>query len=435
MRVELIPVPGLPEVRPGDDLVQMLAAGLRASGLQLRDGDVLAVTQKIVSKAEGRVVSEASANKAEWVARETRRVVARRDDLVIAETRHGFVCANAGVDASNVAEGFLSLLPEDPDGTAERIREGLAREFGASVGVVITDTFGRAWRQGLVNVAIGCAGLPPVIDLRGHKDAVGRMLEVTVVALADEVAAASGLVMGKADGVPAAIVRGLAVDRLDEPPGPASGLVRPREEDLFPESPLQALHSRRSVRTFGPGPVSRDALREAVRAACAAPSPHHTRPWLFVALDSDPARRRLRAALTGAWSADLRHDGIPEPVIEQRLERSEALLGGAPVLIVPLVKLQGARAYPDVERSTAERERYFLSAGAAIQNLMQALHAQGLASCWVSSTLFCKAETLEALRLGEEWIPLGAVAVGQPPEGAPGPTPLPDVDEFLREVP
>jgi coenzyme F420-0:L-glutamate ligase/coenzyme F420-1:gamma-L-glutamate ligase len=220
----------LPEVAPGDDLASLIQGALARAGISLADADVVVVTQKVVSKAEGRLVPEQPDGKAAWVARESRRVVARRDDLVIAETRHGFVCANAGVDASNVPDGYLSLLPEDPDGTAERLRAALERSSGVRLGVVVTDTFGRPWRRGLVNVAIGCAGLPSLVDLRGAPDANGRPLEVTVVALADEIAAASGLVMGKADGVPVAIVRGISASG---DPAPASKLVRPPEEDLF----------------------------------------------------------------------------------------------------------------------------------------------------------------------------------------------------------
>src|SRR5207247_3393760 len=171
LTTEAIPVRGLAEVGPGDDLAGLIAAGLRAEKIALQDGDVVAVTQKVVSKAEGRIVPERPEGKEGWVAKETRRVVARRDELVVAETKHGFVCANAGVDASNVAEGFLTLLPEDPDGSAEAIRSALEARFGGWIGVVVTDTFGRPWRQGLVNVAIGSAGFPSVLDLRGSKDA------------------------------------------------------------------------------------------------------------------------------------------------------------------------------------------------------------------------------------------------------------------------
>jgi len=425
LSVELIPVAGLPEVVEGDDLAELIA-----ERRDLREGDVVVITQKVVSKAEGRVVPDAEGRDA-WVVRESVRTVARRGDLTIAETRHGFVCANAGVDASNVAEGFLSLLPEDPDGSAERIRKGLHARTGAGVAVVITDTFGRPWRTGLVNVAIGVAGMPATVDLRGTLDAAGRVLEVTEVALADEVAAAAGLVMGKAERVPVAVVRGL---EWSGPEGTGRDLVRPAADDLFRESPLQAIHARRSIRTFGDGEVPREAVEEAVRAACTAPAPHHTRPWLFVALESETARRRLLSAMADAWAADLRTDGTDDAVIARRLARSDSLLGEAPLLVIPALRLDGAHAYPDAERTSAEREMFLLSGGAAVQTFMLALHGQGLASCWVSSTLFCKEEAREALGLGSEWIPLGAIAVGPPPaEGPPERSPLP-IREHLRRA-
>jgi coenzyme F420-0:L-glutamate ligase / coenzyme F420-1:gamma-L-glutamate ligase len=426
--VHVLPVTGVPEVAPGDDLVALLSAALEAVGI--RDGDAVAVTQKVVSKAEGRVVLEEGAGRAAWVSRESRRIVARRGDLVIAETRHGFVCANAGVDASNVAAGSLTLLPDDPDASAERLRAGLAQRLDAAVGIVVTDTFGRPWRRGLVNVAIGCAGLPALVDLRGTPDHAGRILEATVVALADEVAAASGLVMGKADRVPAAVVRGVRAG--DVPAGAARDLVRPPEEDLFRESPLLSISARRTIRAFGEGTVPRGVLEEAVRAACTAPAPHHTRPWLFVVLESAAARRLLLGAMAEAWARDLRGDGTPETVIERRLRKSDAVLAVAPALIVPFVRTRGAHAYPDQERASAEREMFLLSGGAAIQNLLLALHAQGTASCWISSTLFCKEETQAALGLDDEWIPLGAVAAGPMPSGTPPPRPPLDVTEHLR---
>jgi coenzyme F420-0:L-glutamate ligase / coenzyme F420-1:gamma-L-glutamate ligase len=424
--VSVVPVEGIPEIHPGDDLAAILASAIPAS--ELRAGDVVAVTQKVVSKAEGRLVR--SDDRAEWVRRETRRVVASREDVVISETAHGFVCANAGVDASNVAEGWLSLLPEDPDRSAEELRKRLSVEAGVDVGVVVTDTFGRAWRRGVVDVAIGAAGLPALVDLRGTPDHTGRTLEATVVALADQVASAAGLVMGKADRVPVAIVRGLATGSA--PPGSAHDIVRPSEEDLFRESPLQAISARRTIRSFGEGEVPPAALEEAVRAACTAPAPHHTRPWLFVALTSSAAKRRLLSAMAVAWRADLERDRTPEDVIARRIAKSDAVLGAAPVLIVPLIRLRGAHAYADVERSTAERDMFVLSGGAAIQSLLLALHARGLASSWISSTLFCAEETRDALGLDDEWIPIGSVAVGPPPAGNPPPRPSLDLGEHLR---
>jgi coenzyme F420-0:L-glutamate ligase/coenzyme F420-1:gamma-L-glutamate ligase len=415
----------MPEVRPGDDLPTLLVRALTEGGLELGDGDVLAITQKVVSKAEGRLVAEGPGGKAGWVAHEARRIVARRGDLVIAETRHGFVCANAGVDASNVAEGFLTLLPEDPDGSAERVRSAMEAAFGVSIGVVVTDTFGRAWRQGLVNVAIGCAGLPAVIDLRGTKDATGRVLDVTVEALADEVAAAAGLVMGKAEGIPAAIVRGI---RVEEPPLPASALVRPPEEDLFRQSPLETLRAQRASmaapsRTFGPGDVPNAALQEAIRAAFAGVHPDEPAACLFVATRRGPARRRLLSALElGVAAAE---DG--------------AALREAPVVIVPFVRSPAPTSHQDHDRARSDRDAVMAVGGAAIQSTILGLHAQGLSSRWVRCTC-SQAATRDAVGVGEEWIALGAIAIGPEPAVAPDHDlraslpPDVDVERFLREI-
>lgn len=406
MRVEVIPVRGLPEVAQGDDL-----AALIRGRVEVRPGDVVAVTQKVVSKAEGRVVPDRDRT----VAGEVRRIVARRGELVIAETSHGFVCANAGVDRSNVADGFVSLLPEDPDASAA----GLSAALG--VPVVVTDTFGRAWRRGQVNVAIGVAGLPALVDLRGEKDAHGRLLEATVIALADEVAAAAGLVQGKAEGVPVAIVRGL---NPEGPAGAARDLVRPPEEDLFRESPLTSISARRTIRSFAAEPVPREVLAEAVAAALTAPVPHgsrhETRPWTWVVLADGPARRRLLGAMAEAWRRDLRDDGVAEGTIERRLSRSDALLGAAPALAIPALTMTNADDYPDERRREAERDMFLLATGAMVQSFMLALHAQGYGSAWVSSTLFCKDEAREALGLEPDWLPMGAVACGRP-AGTPPP--------------
>ena len=426
MTVEVVPLERLPEFRPGDDLVGLIAPALSAAGV--RDGDVVVLTQKIVSKAEGRLVPDEGDRDA-WVERESRRVVARRSGLVIAETRHGFVCANAGVDVSNVEDGHLSLLPEDPDGSAERVRKGLEDATGRSLAVVVTDTFGRPWRRGVLNVAIGCAGLPALVDLRGTTDHTGRELEATVVALADEVAAASGLVMGKAARIPVAIVRGVVTA---DPPGTAADLVREQEEDLFRESPLVAISARRTIRSFGEGEVPREAIEEAIAASCTAPAPHHMRPWRFDVLESPAAKRRLLGAMAEAWRRDLEGDATPPTVIDRRLAKSDAVLGAAPVLVVPSIRLRGAHVYPDRARAAAERDMFVLSAGAAIQNLLLAIHAQSLAGCWISSTLFCREETREALGIDETWLPMGAVAIGRRPIDAPPPRPSLDLGDHLR---
>jgi coenzyme F420-0:L-glutamate ligase/coenzyme F420-1:gamma-L-glutamate ligase len=228
--LQIFPVRGIPEVVPGADLAEMIA-----SVVDLRDGDVVIVTQKIVSKAENRFVAvdhDDPVAKRQLAESEAVRVLRRRGEMVITETRHGFVCANSGVDLSNVAEGYAVLLPVDPDRSARRIRDRLRARHGVTVGVIISDTFGRVWRRGLTDVAIGVAGIAAVVDLRGQADAMGRELLVTEVCVADELAGAAELVMGKSSGVPVAVIRGVEPSWLREA-SVHDEIVRPPEEDLF----------------------------------------------------------------------------------------------------------------------------------------------------------------------------------------------------------
>ena len=238
--ISIAPVEGLPEIREGDDL-----AALIAERAELRDGDVLVVAQKAVSKAEGRVVRLADVEpsdearslagsedprRLEVILREATRLVRTRPPLVIAETRHGFVCASAGVDSSNAPEaGTVVLLPENPDASAARLRDRLRDRTGADVGVIVSDSFGRPWRQGTTDVAIGLAGIRPLLDLKGERDSAGYELHATVIAVADELAGAAELVFGKTAGVPAAVIRGVEVGG----PGTARDLVMPTERNLF----------------------------------------------------------------------------------------------------------------------------------------------------------------------------------------------------------
>ncbi len=230
--ISIVPVTGIGEVAPGDDLAGLLLAALEAGGVELADGDVVVVTHKVVSKAEGAVVElpDDEAGYRAIVEEQAAEVLRRRGALVITRTRHGFICANAGVDRSNAAPGTAVLLPVDPDRSAHGLRMRLEQATGAALAVLVTDTFGRPWRRGLVDVAIGMSGMAALLDLRGSRDSQGRELAVTEVAVADEIAAAADLAMGKADGVPAAVVRGLAVPTGN---GRATDLVRSPGEDLF----------------------------------------------------------------------------------------------------------------------------------------------------------------------------------------------------------
>jgi coenzyme F420-0:L-glutamate ligase/coenzyme F420-1:gamma-L-glutamate ligase len=245
--VSIIPLSGIPEVREGDDVAALIGEAV-ARGPGIQSGDVIVVTQKIVSKAEGRLVSldavrpspqaeklaaetEKDPRLVELILRESASIVRQSGPILITETRHGFVCANAGIDASNVGpEGIVCLLPEDPDRSARAIRDAVRKSSGADVAVIISDTFGRAWREGHTNVAVGVAGMSPFVDYVGQKDPHGYELRVSTLAVADEIAAAAELVMNKLDGVPVAIVRGYTYPKGE---GSARDLVRDRERDLF----------------------------------------------------------------------------------------------------------------------------------------------------------------------------------------------------------
>jgi coenzyme F420-0:L-glutamate ligase / coenzyme F420-1:gamma-L-glutamate ligase len=246
-QISVIGLIGIPEVVAGDDLPALIVAATHNANLEIQARDVFVIAQKVVSKAEGRIVELATITPSqaavEWaeefdkdarlveaVRRESRRIVRQERGVMICETRHGFICANAGVDHSNVAPGFVVLLPEDPDASAQGLQAALEQAFAVRLAVIVSDTFGRPWREGLVNVALGVAGIAPLIDYRGQRDSYGQLLRVTMIAIADEIASAAELVMGKSDGVPVVIVRGF---NYEARVASASELIRPPENDLF----------------------------------------------------------------------------------------------------------------------------------------------------------------------------------------------------------
>nr|WP_040709563.1 coenzyme F420-0:L-glutamate ligase [Nocardia takedensis] len=420
--LRILPITGLPEFRPGDDLAERVAE----AAPWLVDGDILVVTSKIVAKVEGRVVTapldpeERDTARRALVDQEAVRVLARKGRTLITENKLGIVQAASGVDGSNVEQGELVLLPSDPDASAKALRRALAERLGVRVAVVVTDTMGRAWRNGQTDAAIGASGLRVLHDYDGAVDGQGNELHVTQVAIADELAAAADLVKGKLGGVPIAVVRGLPV--VDDGSS-AADLLRRGVEDLFwlgtaeaiEKGRGEALRLRRSIRQFADTPVEPERIRSAVATALTAPAPHHTRPVRFVWLRTPEVRARLLAATTEKWRADLTADGLDPERVERRIARGRILFD-APEVIVPFCVPDGAHDYPDEPRRAAERTMFTVAVGAAVQGLLVALATEGVGSCWIGSTIFAPEVTRAALDLDEDWNPLGAIAIGYPLE-------------------
>jgi coenzyme F420-0:L-glutamate ligase/coenzyme F420-1:gamma-L-glutamate ligase len=436
--LEVVPLPTSRRFGPGDDLAQAVLEATAAAGVDLRDGDVLCVASKVVSLVEGAVEplppdEDPHLARRALARRDAARIVADTPWVLITETRHGYVCANGGIDASNVADGLALRLPDDPDASAGALRRSLASRAGVDVGVVVTDTFGRPWRLGQTDVALGVAGAPALRDERGTLDLDGRPLQVTEAAVADEVAGAADLVRRKGSGTAFVLVRGLPAGA----PGRGADLLRPAATDVFraggPTAVEQAVLARRTVRAFDRArPVPDEVVRAAVRAAATAPAPHHTRPWRIVRV-REPVRTRLLDAMAARWRDDLAGDGLDEGRIARRLARSDAVLRDAPVLLAPFVTLDEAHPYPDPRRRQAERDLFVLSGGAALQNLQVVLAGHGVGAAWISSTAFCPDTVRATLGLPASWQPLGMVAAGYPAGGPPPPRAEVALDEVLLE--
>ena len=386
----------------------------------------MVVTSKVLSKCEGRIVpapadpEERDTLRRKLIDQEAVRVLARKGRTLITENNLGLIQAAAGVDGSNVGSTELALLPVDPDGSAAALRAGLRDRLGVTVGIVVTDTMGRAWRNGQIDAAIGAAGLTVLHGYAGAHDIHGNELVVTEVAVADEIAAAADLVKGKLTGIPVAVVRGLT---LHDDGSNARTLLRPGEEDLFwlgTEEALamgrgQAQLLRRSVRRFSAEPVAPELIEAAVAEALTAPAPHHTRPVRFVWMADATAKIALLDRMKDKWRSDLGGDGKAPDAVERRVGRGQ-ILYDAPELVIPFMVPDGAHSYPDAARTAAEHTMFTVAVGAAVQALLVALAVRGVGSCWIGSTIFAADLVRSELDLPDDWEPLGAIAIGYPAE-------------------
>ena len=443
--MQVVAVPGLPRIDSSSNLAQLIfeASIHWPDGTAgLTDGDIVVITSKVVSKAEGNVV--ASDNRDELIDSQSVRTLATkhhaRGTTRIVQTHHGLVLAAAGIDASNVEAGTVVLLPQDPDASARRIRKELETLTGKQLAVVITDTMGRAWRNGLTDNAIGIAGLLALDDHTGKQDQFGRTLEMTVIAIADEIASAADLVKGKSFGIPVAIVRGMSQFVTTDDGLGATPLIRAQEEDLFwlgtaeaiQEGRRSAAAHRRTIRNFTEAPVGDEVIHEAIAAASTAPAPHHSTPWRFLILRDQPERTALLDAMRNKWIDDLRsHGDMTDEQINKRIARGD-ILRTAPVVVIPFIDLAaGAHTYPDDARNAAERDMFMVAGGAAVENMLVSLAAQEVGSAWIGSTLFSADTARAVLQLPSSMQPLGAIAIGYSSPNQVSPRKARPIHEFI----
>ena len=432
----VLPVPLDHLFSPGDDINSIVTEALATirwpdESTGIRDGDIIVVTSKVVAKAEGRVVRQHRASHY----RSTGRANRGREEhsawcTKIVQTSHGLVLAAAGVDASNTDQGRWSpshrFRCQRP--TTERSRD---RSHGRHRGRHHHRHDGPALAAG-TDVAIGSSGVHVLDDYTGRHDDFGNTLEMTVVAIADEIASAVDLATGKLDNAPVAVLRGLSHLVIADDGPAAKDIVRPLEEDLFSLGTREAMQAgaraavsaRRTIRSFTDDPVDSSALHRALEDAVLAPAPHHSEPFGFIILRRDNPtdhRRRIELldAMRSAWEHDLTTiDGKSKDEVERRVARGN-ILRAAPVVVVPFIDLAtGAHTYPDDRRNAAERDLFMVAGGACVENLLIRLAAEGLGSAWISSTIFAPQIVREHFGLGDRVIPLGAVAVGVPAQPA-----------------
>lgn len=435
--VRLTALDGVPIVEPGDDLARIVLDSIEASGMTLCDGDILVLAQKIVSKAQNRFVRLCDvvpspravrlarevgkrAELVELILRESSEVVRHRRDVLIVAHKLGWVMANAGIDQSNIEQGddddAALLLPEDPDGTCVQLRDALFAATGATVGVIINDSHGRAFRNGTTGVAIGVAGIAALADLRGTPDLYSRRLQSTEVGLADEIASAASLLMGQAaEGRPIVLARGIGNARGS---GCAADLVRRKEIDLFrsPSAPdvLETIRCRRSIRSYTDAPVADEIIERVLAAAIAAPSSHNRQPWRFAVLRTASARKRLAEAMAARLSEDRSHDGDAARDIEADVARSIVRITAAPAVILVCMAMEDMDSYPDQRRNEAEYLMAIQSTAMAMQNIQLAAHTLGLGAGIMCAPLFCPDAVRSALDISAAWEPQALITLGVP---------------------
>ena len=457
-QMTLTAIPGIPLIRPGDELAEIILQCLADAGLSLQNGDVLVVAQKIVSKAEGRLVcldqvqpsdrsrllaaeTDKDPNLVEVILSDSNNVVRHRRGVLIVEQHSGFVCANAGVDHSNIpardGRPQVALLPADADDSAARLRARIREATGKDVAVIINDSHGRPFRLGTCGVALGVAGMAALSDRRGAPDLFGQPLRITTVGTADELAAAASALMGQgAEGRPVVVIRGAP---FDPAPGTVRDLLRPRPEDLFrepvpPSELANLLYRRQTIRRYDGRAVDRSTVEALIAAACAAPSAHNRQHWRFAAITARPVKERLAQAMGESFRQDMRREGLHPDEIEGRAGRSYDRLVESPALIiagyssadVSIRALAGQETFNSGPASKTQHRKSKIeetmatqSVAAAIENLLVAATAMVLGACWSFLSRFCPDVVRVALSRADYSAPQALITIGYPAETPP----------------
>ncbi len=441
--INIIGIQGIPFIKPGDNIGRIILESIKDNNLSLEDGDILVIAQTIISKSLGRIVDLkkiAPSNKAleiyeqhlkkaknkgipikepeliQLILDESKEIL-KVEHVIIVETKHGFVCANAGIDKSNIeGESNVALLPENADKEAERIRYTLKKLTNKDVAIIISDSFGRPFRVGAVGVALGVSGINAILDRRGEKDLFEHELQSTIVGQGDNLASAAQLVMGEAnEGLPVIIIRGYSFDLNEE--ASISPVLREKNSDIFRDKTAfsNILTSRRSYKfKFDSKEIEKKIIKECINLARWAPSAHNAQQWRYIILEKDDTRSILIDNMNKILRNDLEKDGKSEKFIQNKINRTRENFLQAPYLILLCLDEDGIEKYPDSERTQNEFILGVQSISASATYLLLAFAIRDISACWYCAPLFTKEIVKKTLNLPESFVPMAFFTVGYP---------------------
>lgn len=463
-QIKLIGLKDIPIIKKGDELSEIILNNLRINKISLDDGDLIAIAQTIISKSNGRIRNLNEINPSDKALKlfakiapktkshglpikepkliqaildESKKII-RAEHVLITETKHGFICANAGIDKSNVdGEDLISLLPENSDEDAEKIKRGLKKLTNKDIGVIITDSFGRPFRVGSVGVALGVSGITPLLDKRGKKDLFGYDLQTTIIAQVDNLASAAQLVMGEADeGIPIVLIKGYKYDLSKNTT--INPIIREKNFDLFREKRgeefAKILRSRRSYKLpFEDKKVDRKIIEECIKLAQWAPSAHNRQYWRYIIIEKGTIRRNLIDSMNEKLRIDLQNEGRSGDFIKMKINQTRNNFIKAPILVLLCLDTTDLEKYPNLERTQNEFILGIQSISSSATYLLIAFEMKKLAACWYSAPLFTKDITKKTLQLPQSYIPMAFFTVGYPKRSVKAPQ-RKNVNEIIFEL-